>query len=277
MRYRVITDSSANLFSLADVDFVAVPLKIITEEKEYTDDAFLDVPAMVHEVERTKGSSGTSCPNAFDWLSAFEGAERIIVLTLTGNLSGSYQAAQAAAEEYMENHPTAKVWVLDTRSAGPEIQLIVEKIREWILSGMEFEEIITEIERYKNRTHLLFSLESLRNLANNGRVSPGVAKVARVLGIRIVGAASDEGTLEPLHKCRGEKRAWKGIFAEMEQRGFCGGRVRIAHCFNETASEKLKEAILDRYPEAEVTIIPCGGLCSFYAERGGLLVGFEGS
>lgn len=277
MRYRIITDSSANLFSLADVDFAAVPLKIITEEKEYTDDAFLDVPAMVHEVERAKGSSGTSCPNAFDWLSAFAGAERIIVLTLTGNLSGSYQAAQAAAEEYMESHPAAKVRVLDTRSAGPEIQLLTEKLREWILSGMEFEEIIPELERYKNRTHLLFSLESLRNLANNGRVSPGVAKVARVLGIRIVGVASEEGTLEPLHKCRGENRARKAIFTEMEQRGFCGGRVRIAHCFNETASEELKKAILDRYPEAEVSIIPCGGLCSFYAERGGLLVGFEGS
>lgn len=275
MRYKIVTDSSANMLSPADVDFASVPLKIITEEKEYTDDASLDVAAMVEELEALKSGSSTSCPNAFDWLSAFEGADGIFALTITGSLSGSYRAARVAAEEYKEKYPEGKVYVLDTLSTGPEMQLIIEKLRELILAGMEFDGIVSEIEEYHRHTHLLFALESLHNLARNGRVNPAVAKVAKVLGIRIVGMASEQGTLEPLHKCRGEKRVRNAILGEMEKHGFCGGRVRIAHCLNEGAAEELKALILDSYPHAAVDILSCGGLCAFYAERGGLLVGFE--
>lgn len=275
MKYKIVADSSSNLFSLSDVDFAAVPLKIITEEKEYVDDAALDVAAMVSDLETVKGHTGTSCPNAFDWQEAFGDADAVFAVTITSNLSGCYNAAAVAAEAYKEEHAGAKVCVLDTLSTGPEMQLIVEKLRELIGSGMEYDEIVSAIKEYQKRTHLLFSLESLANLARNGRVSPAVAKVAKVLGIRVVGAASDEGTLEPLHKSRGEKKVIKAIFSEMEAKGFAGGKVHIAHCFNASTAEDLKSMILTAWPESNVNILPCGGLCSFYAEKGGLLVGFE--
>lgn len=275
MQYKIVTDSSSNMFSLSDVDFAPVPLKIITEEKEYVDNNALDVAAMVAELEVVKGHTGTSCPNAFDWQEAFEGADAVFAVTITSNLSGCYNSALIAAEEYMAVHEDAKVCVIDTLSTGPEMQLIIEKLQEYILSGMEFDDIVSEIKEYQKHTHLLFSLESLANLARNGRVSPAVAKVAKVLGIRVVGAASAEGTLEPLHKSRGEKRALKAIFSEMEGRGFRGGRVHIAHCFNENAALELEKMVHEVYPQSETDIIPCKGLCSFYAEKGGLLVGFE--
>jgi DegV family protein with EDD domain len=275
MVYKIVADSSSNLYSFSDVDFASVPLKIITEESEYVDNTDLDIALMVSELETVKGHTGTSCPNAFDWEESFEGADAVFAVTITSNLSGCYNAAVVGAEQFRENHPDAKICVLDTLSTGPEMQLIVEKLRELILSGMEFDDIVTAIKEYMHHTHLLFSLESLTNLARNGRVSPAVAKVAKVLGIRLVGAASEQGTLEPLHKCRGEKKAVKTIFSEMESRGFDGGKVHIAHCFNENAAEQLKSTILEVYPQAVVNIPPCGGLCSFYAEKGGLLVGYE--
>ncbi|MBQ1252539.1 MAG: DegV family protein [Firmicutes bacterium] len=275
MRYKIVADSSANVFALSDVDFASVSLKIITEDSEYVDDGTLDTVSMVADLETVKGSTGTSCPNAFDWEAAFEGADAVFAVTITSNLSGCYNAAMIGAEQYIEKNPDAKVCVLDTLSTGPEMQLIIEKLREMILSGMEYDEIVTAIKAYQERTHLLFSLESLANLARNGRVSHAVAKVVKVLGIRVVGAASAEGTLEPLHKARGEKKAIKAIFSEMESRGYIGGKVHIAHCFNENAAEQLKAMILSAYPESDVNILPCGGLCCFYAEKGGLLVGYE--
>ena len=275
MKYKIVADSSSNLYSFTDVDFASVPLKIITEEAEYVDDTDLDVALMVSELETVKGHTGTSCPNAFDWEESFEGADAVFAVTITSNLSGCYNAAVIGAEQYCEKNPDAKVYVIDTLSTGPEMQLIIEKLKDLILSGMDFDDIVTAIKEYQNRTHLLFSLESLANLARNGRVSPAVAKVAKVLGIRVVGAASAEGTLEPLHKCRGEKKAVKAIFSEMEARGFCGGTVHIAHCFNENAALQLNNLILEAYPQSVVNILPCGGLCSFYAEKGGLLVGYE--
>lgn len=275
MNFKIVSDSSSNLYELADVAYESVPLKIITTQAEYVDTAALDVAAMVDEIKNTKGKSGTSCPNAQEWLDSFDGGDAVFAVTITSNLSGSYAAAVNAAQEYEESNPGKKVFVIDSLSAGPELGLIVDRLREWVLEGLSFEKIKEKVMAYKEKTHLSFSLESLTNLARNGRVNPAVAKIAGVLGIRVVGVASDHGTLEPLHKCRGEKKALEAIFADMKERHYRGGRVRIAHCFNLNAAKQLMDMIRKEFGKSEISIEPCGGLCSFYAERGGLLVGYE--
>lgn len=274
MNYKIVSDSSSNVFSLPGVDYASVPLKIITSAAEYVDNSELDVENMVNEIKATKGKSGTSCPNMGDWLDAFEGADVIFGTTITRKLSGSYAAAIQAAEEYEATHPGAKVHIIDSTSTGPEMRLIMEFIRDRMFEGKTFDEIKESTEQYCEHTHLLFSLESLTNLARNGRVNPAVAKIAGVLGIRIVGAAT-EGVLDPLHKCRGEAKALDTIYKEMKLRGYGGGKVGISHCFNLNAANILKEKIHADYPEASVMIEPTTALCSFYAERGGLIIGFE--
>lgn len=272
---KIVADSSANLMTLSDIAFSSAPLKIITAEKEYTDDIGLDVCAMVEELACYKGRSSSSCPNCEDWLNAFGDAQYIFCTAITSGLSGSYNSAMMAKQAYESEHPDRRVYVLDSLSAGPEITLAVEKIKELILQGLEFDEITEKIEHYKKNTGLLFSLESLKNFANNGRVSPIVAKAAGLLGIRIVGKASDEGTLQPLHKCRGEERALKTILDELTEHGFKNGRVIIAHTYNKNAAEKLKSMITEKFGTTDIKITENLGLCSFYAEKGGILIGFE--
>lgn len=276
MTYKIVADSSSDVFQLADVAYAHVPLKIISGEKEYVDTPELNVFGMLEDLKAVKSAATTSCPNAYEWKEAFEGADGVFAVTITSNLSGACAAANQAARDYMEEHEGAKVCVLDTLSTGPEMQLIIEKLRELILAGLPFEEIEAQIRAYMKTTHLLFSLESLENLARNGRCSTAVAKLVGVLGIRIVGKASDEGTLEPLHKCRGEKRALATILDEMKKNGFVGGKVCIDHCLNLGAAMALKELIQKEFPESRVDIGTCMGLCSYYAEQGGLLIGFEG-
>ncbi len=276
MKYKIVADSSANLFDLTDIPFSYAPLKIITSEKEYVDTPDLDLQKMTDDLLTVKGKTSTSCPNVHEWLEAFDGAENVFVITITSNLSGSYASAMQAKTDYMNAHPGAKVCVIDSLSAGPEMAMLAEKIREYILKDMSFEEIETAITNYLKQTHLLFSLQSLVNLARNGRVSPAVAKVAGILGIRVVGKASDGGTLEPLHKCRGEKKALESILDEMKAHGFAGARVRISHCFNLESANQLKDMILAKFPGSDIIISECTALCSYYAEKGGLLVGFEG-
>ena len=275
MKFKIVSDSSSNIFYFPGVEFASVALKINTASAEYVDDENLDVAKMVRELQENKGKSGTSCPNVHDWLQAFDGADYVFAITITSNLSGSYASAQQAKAIYEETNPGAKVFVVDSLSTGPEMRLIMERIREWIDAKLPFEKIKEKIQEYQKKTHLLFSLESLTNLARNGRVNPAVAKLAGVLGIRMVGCASEVGTLQPLHKCRGEKKALETIFKEMVTRGFEGGRARIAHCFNPEAAASLKETILAAFPKSDIFIEPATALCSFYAEKGGLLVGFE--
>ena len=275
MSFKIVSDSASNILRLPGVSYASVPLKIITDQKEYIDNEALDVPQMVSDLRQYKGRSSTSCPNAQEWLDAFGDAKYVIAIAITSNLSGSCNAACQAKQLYEQEHPGAKVLVVDTLSAGPEMGLLIEKCKEFILEKLPIEQIGEKLEAYRQKTHLLFSLESLNNLARNGRVSPAVAKIAGVLGIRAVGKASDVGTLEQLHKCRGEKKALETIFSEMKLRGFRGGKVRIAHCLNSGAANALKEAILGVFPKSDVRVDPTTGLCSFYAEQGGLMIGFE--
>lgn len=260
---------------MADVEFASAPLKIITAHAEYIDNDQLDVKEMVDTLYEYNGRSSTSCPNPDDWLKAFGSAEEVICITITGTLSGSYNAACIAKDIYEENHPQRRVFVMNSLSAGPEIALILERARELTLSGKCFDEVCQDIVSYQQKTGLLFMLESMKNLANNGRVGPLVAKMAGFLGIRLVGKASDQGDLEPLNKCRGEKKALETIVQHMGALGFVKGKVRICHCFNERAAQELKERIQTQFSKAQVIIDKCCGLCSFYAERGGMLIGFE--
>lgn len=275
MAFRITADSSSNIRQLEGVSFASVPLRIITREREYVDDAQLDVGRMVDELHAYRGTSSTSCPNVHDWLEAFGDAEGVFAITITSSLSGSCNAARQAAQEYMKEHPGRKACVIDTLSTGPEMRLLAERIRAGIQAGRSFEEIEADARGYLAHTHLLFMLQSLNNLARNGRISPAAAKIAGVLGICVLGKASDEGTLQQMHKCRGEKRALDAVLSEMGKHGYAGGRVCISHCLNEAAAQQLAAAIRAKHPHACVDIEPCGGLCSFYAERGGMIIGFE--
>ncbi len=274
-KFKIVADSSADLLELTGVPFSSAPLKIITDNAEYVDDENLDVSKMVDEFSRYKGRSSTSCPNSEDWLKAFGDAQYIFCVTITATLSGSFNAATVAKQMYEDMYPDRKVFVLNTLSTGPEMKLIIEKICELINAGDSFQEICSNITQYTKTTGLLFMLESMKNLANNGRVSPFVAKAAGLLGIRVVGKASDVGDLQPLDKCRGQEKALNAIVRRMIELGWNYGKVRISHCLNTAAAQKLKEILEKKSPAADIEIYNCKGLCSYYAEKGGMLVGFE--
>ena len=277
MRYQIVSDSSSNIFHIEGVNYTTVPLKIVAGQKEYIDNPALDVRGMVDELKAYKGKSGSSCPNAQEWLAAFGDAEMVFGVTISRNLSGSYNAAQQAAQDFAEEHPDAKIHIFDTLSTGPEMAMVTEKIVELLNRGLSFEEIVAGVREYQNHCHILFCLESMNNLARNGRVSPTVAKIASVLGIRACGDAQN-GQIVPSQKPRGQKKATETLASMIRERGFTNGSwLRIAHCFGETQAQLLIDALKKDFPNARYTIEPTGALCSFYAEEGGLIIAMEGA
>ncbi len=274
-KIKIVADSSCDLFTLGDFPFACAPMKIATDEKEFVDDVSLDVENMVKFLSQYKGKSKSSCPNTSDWLDAFGDADDIFCVTITSGLSGSYNSACAAKQIFEAENEGKRVHVFDSLSAGPEITLVIEKILECVTQDMPFEEILHHVTDYMKHTGLVFMLKSLKTFANNGRVSPLVAKLVGIAGICIVGKASDEGTLEPMHKCRGERRSLTTLLETLEDEGFKKGKISISHCQNEPAAERLKNSIMERFENAQVEVHKTHGLCSFYAEKGGILVGFE--
>lgn len=275
MTHKIVSDSSSNIFSITGADYATVPMKVIAA-KEYIDTPQLDLQGMVEDLKAHKGKSGSSCPNVGEWLEAFGDADMIFGVTISKNLSGSYNAAQQAAEEYMEQNPGKRVYIFDSLAAGPQQAMLIDKINQLIQEGCDFDTIVEKAREYHNHTHILFCLESLTNLARNGRVSMAVAKIAGVLGIRVIGDVKG-GEITPVHKIRGEKKSLQTLVEMLAERGFQDGAlIRVANCFGKSQTNALKEAVMQQYPNCRFVIEPTTALCSFYAEAGGLMIGFEG-
>lgn len=275
MKRKIVADSSCDMWELNGVDFAVAPITISTDNKHYVDNQELDVHLMSEELAKYKGVSHTACPSVGSWLDCYEGFDEVFVITLTGAMSGTYNSAMTAKGIYEEENENVKVHVFDSLSTGPEIRLLIEKLKEMIDEDLPFEEIVEKGQDYLNHTRLFFALKSLHNFAMNGRVSKAVASAIGVLNISIFATASEEGTIQQISKCRGEKKVVKSMIEHLENAGYHGGKVRISHADNLKLAHNVRDKILELYPNADIIVYPMGGLCTYYAEIGGLLVGCE--
>lgn len=278
--FHLAADSGCDIFTLDGASFATAALTISTETEHFLDDDTLDTGRLAEHMQTYKGRSGTACPSTDAWLKAFspeDGSipDELYVVTMTSGLSGTFNSASVAVDMFKEQHPETRTLVIDSLSVGPEMRLILEKIVELKKNGLSFEEVSEKIHAYCRTTRLFFALKSLHNLAQNGRVSKLVAAAAGVLGISMCGTASPQGTIEPVGKARGDKNLSETIIREMKKAGFHGGKVRISHADNEKLAERLCNALKTLYPMIDIMYYPVRGLCSFYCERGGLLIGLE--
>lgn len=272
---KLIIDSSSNMKSDPDHNVEVVPLTISFGGKDYIDDQNLNIREFLNDMNQNQIAGKTTCPSIQAWLNALEGTEKAIIITMTSGMSGTFSSALQAKTMYEEKHPTSQIIVVDSRSAGPELTIVLHGIEKMIQGDIRFVDLEEVIAKFRMRTHLLFILQSLHNLSLNGRVSPVAVKVASLLKINLIGTASKEGKLEPLTKARGMKKAIRELLKYMKDDNYHGGEVIIDHCENEKDAEIIKDKILAEYPDAQVTIRPMRGLCSFYAEEGGIMVGFH--
>lgn len=272
---KLIIDSSSNMKSDPDHNVEVVPLTISFGGKDYIDDQNLNIREFLNDMNQNQVAGKTTCPSIQAWLNALEGTEKAIIITMTSGMSGTFSSALQAKTMYEEKHPTSQIIVVDSRSAGPELTIVLHGIEKMIQGDIRFVDLEEVIAKFRMRTHLLFILQSLHNLSLNGRVSPAAAKVAGLLKINLIGTASKEGKLEPLTKARGMKKAMRELLKYMKDDNYHGGEVIIDHCENEKDAEIIKDKILAEYPDAQVTIRPMRGLCSFYAEEGGIMIGFH--
>ena len=275
MKRKIVADSSCDMWELNGVDFAVAPMTISTDNKHYVDNQELDVHLMSEELAKYKGVSHTACPSVGSWLDCYEGYDEVFVVTLTGAMSGTYNSAMTAKGIYEEENENVKVHVFDSLSTGPEMRLLIEKLKEMIEEDLPFEEIVEKGQDYLNHSRLFFALKSLHNFAMNGRVSKTVASAIGVLNISIFATASEEGTIQQISKCRGEKKVVKSMIKHLENAGYHGGKVRISHADNLKLAHSVRDKILELYPHADIIVYPMGGLCTYYAEKGGLLVGCE--
>lgn len=273
---RIIADSSADTYSFNGADFAFVPLKVRTSVKEYNDINTDEVMEMCEYLANTKEKTSTSCPNAAEWLDAFSKDDDNICITISKNLSGSFNACMQAKQIYEEENDH-KVVIIDSLSAGSELRLLVEKAAELINMGLSIEEIEQKMWEYSDEIHVYFYTPSVNNLANNGRIPPLVSKAITMLKISLIGMGSDEGKIKMIHETRNSKKAIDYIIDKMIERGYKGGKVRLDTCDNDSLQEYMVNKIRESFPDADIDCKPTGILCSYYVEHKGIIAAFEGN
>lgn len=276
--WNIIADSSCDLKKLEgqddDIEFSTVPFTMQVGNEEFIDDEHLNTEEMIAALARHHGPSVSACPSPGQWAEQFRRIGKTIALTISSNLSGSFNSACAARNMVLEDEPDKEIAILDSKSTGPEIVLMIQKITELIRENTPFETIVKEAKAVADRAHIVFALCSFDNLVKNGRVGRLAGFVAGKLGLWGVGIGSDDGKIVIKHKVRGPQRMIRSILEDMKERAFKHGQVVISHCRNEEMSLLLKQKILETWEWAQVRIIPARGLDSFYAEDGGLIVAY---
>lgn len=279
MKWSIVTDSSCDLFPAEQseeyIKMSSVPFVIRVGRKDFIDDKNLNVSAMLDVMERERAAGHTSCPAPQAWITEFVRADCVIAVTISSQLSGSMNGAMTAREMVLEQYPEKKIAVIDSRSTGPELVLGVYAIKRKIESGAEFEKVVSYANTFFEKTKIAFALSSFDNLVKNGRMSRFHGFLARKLRMWGIGIGSEEGRIVIKEKVRGSVKAVGSLVKDMQERGFQGGEAVISHCMNPILAEKLKHHILKIWENAEVKILPTRGLCSYYAERGGLIVSFQ--
>ena len=279
MSWKIVVDTACDFREIPNkaenVVYERVPFTLQIEDKIYIDTLDMDIDEMMKAMYSSSEPAKSACPSPDAFLSAYRGAENIIVLTLTGGLSGSYTSAIVAQKMLKEEDENVNIHVINTLSAGGQNDLFLLKINELIKEGLSFDQVVARMNEYQKNTKLIFALEKVDNLVKNGRLSKLAAAVVGLLNMRMVGEASKEGTLHLLHKVRGEKKAVAAVVDEMIKAGYKGGRAVITHRNNENICKKIEEKLSEKFSNIEFISVPTSGICSFYGEEGGMLLGYE--
>ena len=277
MRYKIAIDSCGELLDewKNDERFETVPLTLMVGAEQIIDDETFNQKEFLKKVADCPECPKSACPSPERYMKAYDcEAEHIYAVTLSSELSGSYNSALLGRNLLLEDHPEKKIHVFNSCSASVGQTLIAMKIQECEEAGMSFEEVVSAVEHYIKGQHTFFVLENLDTLRKNGRLSKVKALVASALKIKPVMGSTDEGNICQLDQARGINRALaKMVDYVVENVEDPETKVLgITHCNCPARGEMVKNAILERIKVKDVILLDTAGVSSMYANDGGVIV-----
>ncbi len=277
MSYKIIVDSCGELPERCknDEHFESIPLSMQIDEYLIVDDETFDQADFLKKVAESPNCPKSSCPSPERYMEAYRcDADHVYAVTLSGNLSGSYNSAVLGKNLYHEEYGEKKIHVFDSCSASIGETLLALKIEECEAKGMSFEETVETVEAYKNEQHTYFVLETLEVLRKNGRLSNLKAFVANALNIKPVMGSTPEGQIQQISQTRGINRAVLKMIDYLVEEATNPEEkiVAISHCNCPERAQMAKEEILKRMPVKDVIILDTRGISSMYASDGGIIM-----
>ena len=277
MSYKIAIDSCGELLDewKNDERIESIPLTLTVGGENIIDDATFDQKDFLKKVADCPECPKSACPSPERYMKAYEcEAEHIYAVTLSAELSGSYNSAILGKNLLLEEQPEKKVHVFNSKSASGGQSLIAMKIIECEEKGLSFGEVVSEVEKYIEEMSTFFVLENLETLRKNGRLSRVKALVASALKIKPVMGSTPEGTICQLDQARGMNKAIVKMVDHIGEKGINipEKTVAITHCNCPERAKMLEEAIREKLNPAKIVVMDTAGVSRMYANDGGVLV-----
>ena len=277
MSYKVVIDSCGELLDewKQDPRFESVALTLSVDGVNIIDDETFDQADFLKRVAECPECPKSACPSPERYMRAFDcEAEHVYAVTLSAELSGSYNSAVLGKNLLQEDHPDRQIHIFNSKSASVGQTLIAIKIQECEEAGLPFEQVIETVDAYIEQQHTFFVLDNLETLRKNGRLSKAKALVASALKIKPVMGSTEEGAICQLDQARGMNKALvKMAQAIVEKTADSGQKtLAISHCNCHERAILLKNALEERMPIKKIVILDTAGVSSMYANDGGVIV-----
>ena len=278
MSFHIVCDSCTDLTEedLKKGCYTLVPLTLLVDGEEIIDDETFDQADFLAKVAASKESVKSACPAPESYMEAYSKADDIYVVTLSAELSGSYNSAVLGKNLYEEENGTKNIHVVNSRGAATTQVLIARKLNEYASQGMPFEEVVDKIEEYTTSLRTYFVLETLEVLRKNGRLSRLSATIAGALNIKPVMIGTRDGVIQKAAQARGMKKALAKMVEHMgsEGRDLTRRQFVISHCNCYERAVYVKELIKKHLHAEDVDIVDTKGVSSLYACDGGIIVSY---
>lgn len=279
MKYKIVGDSSCDISKEMEerMNISIAPLYFSLDGEEFVDDETLDLDDYLRKIANSSNVPKSSCPSIHDYLDRFEGDHDCLFgVTLSSELSGSYNSAMNAKAMYLEENPTKKAHIFNSYGASSVEVLAALKVEELANAGEEFESIVEKVESFIDDSKVMFVLDKIDTLEKNGRLSVMKAKIVRALNLKLILKANQKGEIDMVTKARGIKKALKKMVVEMDKTGTVRSDKTcvITHCNALERAEYVKGLVESMYNFKEIIIIKTRGLSSTYTNEGGIIIGF---
>ncbi|MCI5622550.1 MULTISPECIES: DegV family protein [Anaerostipes] len=278
MSFHIVCDSCTDL-TQEDFEkgcYSCIPLTLIVDGEEIIDDETFDQASFLEKVANSTGEVKSACPAPESYMNAYGEADDIYVVTLSAELSGSYNSAVLGKNLYEEENGEKNIYVFNSRGASTTQILIARKIYEYASQGMNFDQVVEKVEEYISTQRTYFVLETLEVLRRNGRLSRVSATLASALNIKPVMEGTRDGVIQKLTQARGTKKALSKMIEAIvkEGRDLSERVLAIAHCNCPKRAEYVKELIQKNLKVGDIIIIDTKGVSSLYACDGGIIVSY---
>lgn len=279
MSIKIITDSGSDLPEeiIKKHNITVIPLEVSIDGETFLDGVDIGCEQFYKKMNQSKSLPKTASPSPQKFIDAFNTPEEtIFVVTLSSELSSTYNNAILAKEMYEQENNDKNIYIIDSLSASVGEGLVVLKLVELMKRCSDANDLFVKIKSYVKEGQVYFLLETLDNIIKGGRIGKATGHIASLLSIKLILKSDGNGIVDLAEKTRGSKRAFKRFVNIIGENGtnLEDRTLAIAHANCYDKALEFKKQVEEKYHFKSIFISTISATIGTYTGEDGLLISF---